>query len=248
MIEAPAADSYLYGIVLADGQEPSTAEGAQAGRLHTIDWGRVAAVVSDIAEIDLLGTPEDLRAHVAVLDGIAESQPVLPLAFGTLIPGETDIAAQILAPREADYVEALEQLAGHCQMTVRVSYDRDSVLREIILGDPEAAELRGMIIGTSEDETRNERIRLGEIVVTTMESWKTQEAPAILEQIEPLAAHMAERENKQAEDLAEVAVLLPREAVTEFDATIEGLAEANRDRLRFRLVGPQAPYDFVPQM
>lgn len=242
------SDRYLYGIVLTDSGLPSGADGVQAGELHTVSSGRVAAVVSDLVEPDILGTPDDLRAHIAALDGIATTQPVLPLAFGTVVPREADIAGEILAPREAEYVEALERLSGLSQYTLLARYDRDTVLREIILDNPEAAELRGRIIGTSEDETRTERIRLGEIVVKTMESWKTSEAAPILEQLESLTADMSVRESGQAEDVTEVAVLLRQEALPKFDDVIDELAEANQERMRFRLVGPQAPYDFVPEM
>ncbi|TSI12069.1 GvpL/GvpF family gas vesicle protein [Brevibacterium aurantiacum] len=242
------SDKYLYGIVLADSGLSEGTSGVQAGQLHAVGSGRVAAVVSDLVETDILGTPDDLKAHIAVLDGLAATQPVLPLAFGTVIPAEADIAGEVLALREAEYVEALEGLAGLSQFTLLVRYDRDTIIREIILDNPEAAELRENIAGTDEDETRNERIRLGEIVVKTMESWKTSEGPPILNQLEPLTADMSVRESGQAEDVVEVAVLLSQESLAEFDDTIDKLAEANQDRMRFRLVGPQAPYDFVPEM
>lgn len=242
------SDKYLYGIVLADTRLSEGTGGVQASQLHAVGSGRVAAVVSDLVETDVLGTPDDLKAHIAVLDGIAAERPVLPLAFGTVIPADADIAGEVLAPREAEYVEALEGLSGLSQYTLLVRYDRDTILREIILDNPEAAELRETIAGTDEDETRNERIRLGEIVVKTMESWKTTEGPPILNQLEPLTADMSVRESGQAEDVFEVAVLLSQESLAEFDDAIDKLAEANQDRMRFRFVGPQAPYDFVPEM
>lgn len=242
------SDKYLYGIVLADESPRAATEGVQGAQLYTLGSGRVAAIVSDLVETDILGTPADLRAHIAVLDGIAESQSVLPLAFGTVVPEDADIPGDVLAPREAEYVEALEILSGLGQFTVSIRYDRDTILREIIQENPDAAELREIIAGTNEDETRTERIRLGEIVVKTMESWRQAEAPPILKQLEPLTADMSVRESGQAEDVAEVAVLLRQESVTEFDEVIERLAEANQERMRFRLVGPQAPYDFVPEM
>ena len=242
------SDKYLYGIVLTESGLPSGADGVQAAELHTVSFGKVAAVVSDLVEPDILGTPDDLRAHIAVLDGIATTQPVLPLAFGTVVPGETDIASEILAPLEAEYIEALERLSGHAQFTLLVRYDRDTVLGEILLDNPEAAELRGRIVGTSEDETRTERIRLGEIIVKTMESWKITEASPILEQLEPLVADLSERESGQAEDVTEVAVLIRREAIPTFNELVDSMAEQNQKRMRFRLVGPQAPFDFVPEM
>nr|WP_280712920.1 GvpL/GvpF family gas vesicle protein [Brevibacterium marinum] len=238
----------MYGIVLNDSGLPSGVDGVQAGQLHTVNSGRLAAVVSDLVEPDILGTPDDLRAHIEVLDGIATSQPILPLTFATVVPGDTDIGGEVLAPREAEYTEASEKLSGHAQFTLLARYDRDTILGEIILDNPEAAELRGRIVGTNEDETRPERIRLGEIIVKTMESWKASEAPPILEQLEPVVADMSERESGQAEDVTEVAVLLRHEAIPKFNDLVDGLAETHQKRLRFRLVGPQAPYDFVPEI
>ncbi|WP_209323707.1 GvpL/GvpF family gas vesicle protein [Brevibacterium renqingii] len=245
---APSADRYLYGIVLADAELPTGPDGVQGNALTVVGSGPVAAVVTELVDPDMLGTPEALQNHSVVLDELAEKQPVLPLAFGTVVPGETDIADEVLAPQADVFAEALGQLSGLSQFTLRISFDRDAILREIVRGNPEVAELRERISGTSEDETRNERIRLGEIVVKTMENWRTTEAPPILEQIRSVAEETAMREVGQAEDVAEVAVLIRKDTLDEFDSVVEGLAEANQERMRFRLVGPQAPYDFVPEM
>ena len=245
---APLADRYLYGIVRAGAELPTGPDGVQGNALALVESGPVAAVFTELADSGMLGTPEALQNHSVVLDELAEKQPVLPLAFGTVVPGGADIAEQVLAPQADVFAEALDQLAGCTQFTLRISFDRDAILREIVSGNPEVAELRERISGTSEDETRNERIRLGEIVVTTMESWRRTEAPPILEQIRSATVETAMREVGQAEDVAEVAVLVRRDAIDEFDSVIEELAEANRERMRFRLIGPQAPYDFVPEM
>ncbi|MGJ5724129.1 GvpL/GvpF family gas vesicle protein [Brevibacterium sp. H602] len=245
---APSADRYLYGIVRAGAELPTGPDGVQGNALALVESGAVAAVVTELADSGMLGTPEALQNHSVVLDELAEKQPVLPLAFGTVVPGDTDIAEEVLAPQAEAFAEALEQLSGCTQFTLRITFDRDAILREIVSGSPEVAELRERISGTSEDETRNERIRLGEIVVTTMESWRRTEAPPILEQIRSATVETAMREVGQAEDVAEVAVLVRRDAIDEFDSVIEELAEANRERMRFRLIGPQAPYDFVPEM
>ncbi len=245
---AQSADRYLYGIVRAGAELPTGPDGVQGNALALVESGAVAAVFTELADSGMLGTPEALQNHSVVLDELAEKQPVLPLAFGTVVPGGSDIAEEILAPQAEAFAEALEQLSGCTQFTLRITFDRDAILREIVSGNPEVAELRERISGTSEDETRNERIRLGEIVVTTMESWRRTEAPPILEQIRSATVETATREVGQAEDVAEVAVLVRRDAIDEFDSVIEELAEANRERMSFRLIGPQAPYDFVPEM
>lgn len=243
--ETVANDVYLYGIVRAEAQPPAGVDGVQGNPVRTIGFGRVAALVGDLEPTDVLGTPDDLRAHTSVLDSTAKTEPILPLAFGTVIPGDAAIDTEVLEPREPEYHAALEKLIGAAQYTLLVRYDRDAVLREIIASNPEAADLREVIAGTSEDETRPQRIRLGEIVVKTMENWKQTEAAPIVDALATVASEVSVRDGGQADDVVEVAALVRHEKVDEFNTLVDERAEANHDRLRFRLVGPQAPYDFV---
>lgn len=242
---AVRSDLYLYGIVLADRELPAEDGGVQGSPARTEAFGRIAAVVGDLEPTDALGTPDDLRAHTGVLDEIARTDPVLPLAFGTVVPGDSSIEDDVLAPREQEYFDALTELDGHAQYTVLVRFDRDAALRDIIADNPEAAQLRHEITDTTEDQTRLQRIRLGELVVKTMESWKPAEAEPILERLASVTSEIAPRDGGQAEDVVEVAVLVRYDAAQTFDAAVEELAEEAAGRLRYRLIGPQAPYDFV---
>ncbi|PWH06469.1 gas vesicle synthesis GvpLGvpF [Brachybacterium endophyticum] len=240
-------DLYLYGIVLADCEAPSV-EGVHGHAPRVVGSGSLAALVSDLEPVDALGDPDDLVAHTQVLDALAEAHPVLPMAFGTVLPGDGDIAADLLSPREQEFVTALERLRGLQQYTVRVRFDRDAALREILEQNPEAMRLREQIAGTSEDQTRPQRIRLGELVVQTLEAWRPPESESILGRLQPTVSELAVRSIGSAEDVVEAAVLVRPDAADGFEAEVERIAEERHERLRFRLVGPQAPYDFVPQM
>lgn len=243
---AVTADQYLYGIVLADHALRSDDGGVQGLPVRTVGFGRLAAVVGDLESPDDLGTPDDLLAHTRVLDAIAATDPVLPLAFGTVVPADAAIDAEVLGSDEQQYVDALLRLEGHAQYTLLVRFDRDAALREIIEQNDEAAELRASIAGTTEDQTRPQRIRLGEIVVRTLEHRRPAEAAPILDRLAVVTSEVSEREAGQVEVVTEVAVLVRYDEAETFESAVEDMAERSHDRLRFRLVGPQAPYDFVP--
>ena len=241
-------DQYLYGIVFADTSLPASLEGVQGQPVRLLECERVAAVISETLPAEALGTPDDLLAHTRLLDTLAAEGPVLPLAFGTVVPGGDAVEAEVLQPREDEYYSGLQQVSGHTQYTVTVTFDRDVVMREIVDEVPEAAELRAAIAGTSEDETRPQRIQLGELMVNAFEERKPAAAEPVLDRIEEVAAEMAVHDQRQPEDVAEVAVLVANEASEAFEQQIEELARRSHPRLRFRLVGPQAPYDFVPEV
>lgn len=241
-------DQYLYGIVLAEFELQAGAVGVQDQPVQKVVHGRVGALVGELEPTAVLGTPQDLLAHTTVLDSVAGSDPVLPLAFGTVVPGGSAIDADVLEPREQEYYSALVGLKGQAQYTLLVRFDRDLMLREIIAENPEAAQLRAAIAGTTEDQTRPQRIRLGELVVNAFQRKQPSEASPILERLAEVTTEMAVREGGQADDVVEVAVLVGHGAFDEFESVVEAMAEAKHERLKFRLVGPQAPYDFVPEL
>ncbi|WP_165168562.1 GvpL/GvpF family gas vesicle protein [Rothia uropygialis] len=244
---APSRETYFYGIILNDSGEQFDLEGVQNQSVRKISSGRLGAVVSDVDTVEDLGTPNNLVAHTTVLDRIGANEPILPLAFGTVVPDPDDITRDVLDPNEQKYYDSLVRLKGHAQYTLLVRFDRERVLREIVEENGEAAELRAAIAGTSEDETRPQRIRLGEIIVAAFDVKRSTEAEPLLERIEKVTAEHVVREAGQAEDVVEVAVLIENDATEDFESAVEELAEQNQQRLVFRLLGPQAPYDFLPE-
>jgi hypothetical protein len=47
------------------------------------------------------------------------------------------------------------------------------------------------------------------------------------------------------EDVIDAAFLVDRDKVADFEEVVEAVGEAAAGRIRFRLLGPLAPYDFV---
>lgn len=176
---------------------------------------------------------------------MAAGESVLPLAFGTVALDDDDAVRVLQGPGAANFSAELERLRGVLQYTLLVRFDRDVILREILDEQPEALRLRERIAGTGEMETRNERIRLGELVVDAMAHKRSGEAASMVEQLEPVVTDLSERDLRQPDDVLDVAVLVRHDAVDDFDAAVDRIAEARHERMTFRLLGPQAPYDFV---
>lgn len=241
---APGDGLYVYGIARADAALPEGLVGVLAVQPHLQPHGELAAVVSELPEDADFGTPQDLVAHSAVLDAIVASAAVLPMRFGTVIPSVDDLERELLS-EPADLVAALDGLDGAVQYTLRVRYDQDVVLPEIIRADPRLASLQEAIAGTTEDETRNQRIELGEGIVSHFDALRGPDEEALLEMLDPLVRDRAVHEAGQAGDVVDVALLVARTDQEDVEAAIERAAERDHPRLRYRLLGPQAPYDFV---
>ncbi|WP_258934012.1 GvpL/GvpF family gas vesicle protein [Nesterenkonia pannonica] len=196
----------------------------QGGAVRLVAHGRVAAVISETDPDEVLGTPADLLAHTQLLDALAAAGPVLPLAFGTIIPGADAVEAEVLEPNEDAYAAGLESVAGRTQFTVTVTFSRDDELRAIVEEVPAAAELQAAIAGTTEDETRPQRIQLGELMVRALEERQPEAAEPVIDRLEEVTSDLMIHDRRQPDDVVEAAVLVEYGQLEDFEQAVEDLA------------------------
>jgi hypothetical protein len=115
---------YLYGIV---GAEPvgDLGEGLAGEPLRLIGNGPVRAIAGCPAESPK-PVPSALAAHDAVVRRLAEQiSALLPARFGQTLPDEQALT-EWLAAHSPELAEALVQVAGCVQMTLRVYGERET--------------------------------------------------------------------------------------------------------------------------
>jgi hypothetical protein len=236
---------YVYGLVSADTELPEGLEGlGPTGRLWTIEHGDVAAVVGDLPVDRPLGTRADLLAHEGVVDGLAAVAAVLPMRFPAVVE-EQGVAEELLAPHHDRFVADLAELEGRVQFTLKGRYQEDVVVREVVESDEEIGALRERVSELPEDASYYDRVRLGELVVSALEARRDQEAGQMLQRLEPFAVATAPHTPAQPDDVVDVAFLVEREKQKAFEDAVEDLGRDLDGRVRMRLLGPLAPYDFV---
>ncbi|MFI7638534.1 GvpL/GvpF family gas vesicle protein [Nonomuraea sp. NPDC049400] len=239
--------SYLYGIVPADLElaPDDRGLGDPAGEVHLVRHGEIAALVSDVNVDQPLGRPDDLLAFERLLDSVAAKAPVLPFRFGAVLANPEAVMEELLKPFHDQFLGALRDLEGQAEYIVKGRYVESAVLGEILAENPEAASLREAIRGRSEDLTRNERIRLGELIAATIEAKRDMDTRTALD---ALAAHYSTavvREPSHEQDAVHVAMLAKTGEQRALEKALSQLGERWEGRVNLRLLGPLAPYDFV---
>jgi len=78
-----------------------------------------------------------------------------------------------------------------------------------------------------------------------MEGAREDDAQLILDHVRPYALAESPRPGGGVEHLLDVALLVEEERIPELEESLEMLAEAVHERIRLRLMGPVAPYDFA---
>ncbi|GGN68726.1 GvpL/GvpF family gas vesicle protein [Nocardia rhizosphaerihabitans] len=244
---ADATAVYVYGIVPADVEpEPNaTGVGDPPGEVTVVRHGEIAALVSALESDRPLGTPEDLTVHAELLDGSAVVAPVLPLRFGAVMADAEAVENELLATNEDEFRAALEELEGRAQFVIRGRYIEDTILRELLDENAEAARLREEIRDKPEDATRNARIALGELINQAIETKRAEDTRTTISELEKLEPLVNQREPSHEEDAVHIAVLVELARQEELEDTLRRLAERWDSRVELTLLGPMAAYDFV---
>ena len=230
---------YVFAIVPAGTPLPPADNDGLAAGLTLVQEGDLAAVVGRVPTERPLGRASDLRAHDRVVaDLVAAGVAVLPMRFGAVVASEDGVVEELLRPHREEFGEALATLKGRVQYTVRAEYEQEAVLRGLLASRPDIRRLREAAHDPSA------QLRLGELVVHALEELRPADATAILSE---LIGTVDVRVHPPAapEEVLHAAFLVDVSHAPAFERRVEQAAARRAGRVRMRLVGPSAAYDFV---
>ena len=237
---------YVYGVVRAGaGRVPTELVGVDQAPVHTVEHGAIAAVVAEIRIERPPGRRADLVAHSEVLDALAASGVVVPVQFGSVLVDRESVVTELLEPDAGYFAALLDELSGRAQYNLRATYHEPVVLAEIVAANPDIAALRELTRDLPEDAAYRERVQLGELVAREMEGRRAVDSEVLLDATLPYVAAHVVRGGSGVDHVFDVALLVDDERRADFEEQLESLAEEVHERIRLRLVGPMAPYDFV---
>lgn len=235
----------VYAVVRAQEHDSLAATGLDDAPLRLVSHGSVAAVVNDILVERPPGRRADLLAYSRAVDDLLGGGVVVPVQFDSVLADEQAVLEDFLAPNEGYFTELLDQLEGRAQFNVRATYREDIALAEIVATDPVVADLRAKTRDLPEEASYADRVRLGELVSLGIDAKREFDAEALVGAIVPFAAAHHVRLGSGLDVVFDLTVLVDDDHRASFEQQLEVLAEAVHERMRLRLVGPVAPYDFV---
>jgi hypothetical protein len=236
---------YVYGIVSSGARIPPGLKGlGPSGIVSTVEHKKIAAIVGDVPTDRPLGLRDDLLAHENVVDSVAAVTSVLPMRFPAVVE-EHGVVEELLAPNHAHFQDVLAALEGRVQFSLKGRFEQDVVLREVVEADEDIRSLQQRVRELPEDASYYDRVRLGELIVGALERRRDIEAEKMYERLEPVVADTAAHPPTSPEEVINGAFLVERDDRRRFEEAVEDLGREGVGRLRLRLLGPLAPYDFV---
>jgi hypothetical protein len=236
---------WVYGVVPAGAALKELERREGLPDVWLVEAGDVAAIVGDVPEDDEKATRNQALAHARVLEAAVVDAPVVPFRFGIIVPDDQKVGSDLLDAYHDDLAQHLRNVDDRVQMTLKVYYHEEAVLREIVEREPEVGRLRDAMRERPEEAARDLRAQLGELVSNAVEQRRQRDAADILERLKPVSESGAVEGLETEFMVLNVPFLVERDRQREFEDAVEEVAQERQERMRFRLIGPQPPYNFI---
>jgi hypothetical protein len=245
-MNAEKQNVWVYGVVPAGAVlKELERRGDRLPDVWIVEAGDLGAIVGNAPDGDAKATRNQALAHARVLEAAVVDAPVVPFRFGIVVPGDQEVGTDLLQAWHDGLAQLLKRVEDRLQMTLKVYYHEDVVLREILDKEPEIARLRDKTRREPEGADRDDRVRLGELVNTAVEQRRERDSADILKRLRPVSI-AAVVEGLESEFMVLYApFLVERARRQEFEEAVEEVAQERQQRMRFRLLGPMPTYNFL---
>lgn len=258
---------YIYSIIknpkktqaLGDFHLSEAVSGINNRVIFFIHYRDIAAAVSNthFIHFDKLEKKELIQlvaVHDEVNIGLMKRYDVVPMRFGMIAESVEEIR-NILEKAYIQFKAALERIAGKAEYVAQVFWNEKNVFENIVQENPEIQRLKneaapkGRILGLSS------RIKLGKRIFEALESRRKEYTKEILSGLviyfpnfsvgKVLDTAKTGADETTKEMIMNHSFLIEKTEELLLESQLNMLAEKYKDELKFKYIGPMAPYSFA---
>ena len=250
---------YIYSII----RNPQPFDSAQGDtfRLSEIAFGinnrdiifiplrDIAATVSNIHlinfdNLDKHELTQLVATHERVNSDLMKKHDVIPMRFG-MVAENTEEIRHILAKAYIQFKTALEKIAGKAEFVVQVFWNEKNTLENIVEENiaiqklKKEVETKGKILGFSS------KMKLGRAIFEAIEAYRKEYTADILRYLAVSFPDFSASKLLDKEMIMNYSFLISKTEESALELQLNKLAEKYKDALKFKYIGPMAPYSFA---
>lgn len=235
---------YVYAISGAEKIDALLPEGILDQPAYQVRSGALSAIVSDCPVELLRAERRHLSAHQRMLGAANAQRDLLPMAFGTIT--ESTQLLEAFLDEHADTLSAqLQRVAGTEEMALRLALDFPDPIAYLVERSPDLKAARERMFSRRREPSYDEKIRLGQLCGEVLARYRETQTARVLGMIEASCKEIMALPLHGEQEVANWAMLVPRESRADFEATVEEAAARCEEDLVFQVAGPWPPHNFV---
>ena len=242
--EDPNEGKYVYCVIKSERSLSfgPLGIGPEPAEVHTVNYGDIAAIVSNTPMVVQDPTRDNVLAHQRVNETVMQHHTVIPMSFGTVFKTDDDIMELLRSAYDA-FTDVLNKMQDKFEFGLKVLWDREQIIREIEAEDEDIRRLKGEI-STQKGSTYFARMQYGRLIDAALQARSERYVSEIFETLRNVS--VASRSNKPIGDrmIMNAAFLVARNLEEAFDARVKDIGQ-RYDKLTFKYTGPWPPYNFV---
>jgi hypothetical protein len=235
----PGGPNYLYGISPSSTSDWHRDVKGVAGALVDLypDEG-IAAIVSELPDVEYRAKRRDLMAHSDVLQAAIADGDVLPMRFGTTFEDDSELRRGFLEPNRETLDSMLSRLAGKVEVQVKATYVEAAVARAIADSDRIIKRLRPR-------KDLKSQVELGKRFADVLDIKRYADAGAIVKRLSAVSPEYELGDPMGDYGVVNVSFLIDRDKIERFDEVVDRLRSDVSEVMTIRYLGPLPPYSFV---
>jgi hypothetical protein len=236
---------YLYGILSASDVQNFDVEGLDQQPVQTHEISGFTFLYSKAQQERYLASRRNLLGHERVLEQAMNQgyRALLPLQFGMTIDNWATVEQQLILPRGEKLKHLLAKLDGRREVGVKVFWEAEQELADLMQEDAELRAKRDRLEGKSLG--MDQVVQIGQAIERAMHGRKQQVITTFRESLNPVAIEVVENEVLTDAMIYNAAYLIEWEAETPFGELVEALDQRFEGRLRIRYNNFTAPFNFA---
>ena len=242
---------YLYCVIKADEDKEygpvglSTTGAPLSIHLKSIDnLGVVYSHIDLEDEDEIQPTRKNLINHQKVTESILQEASVLPFSFGMVVD-DMDKLEDLIAEQGDELKQKLDKIEGKIELSLKIMWENmEPVFAEVVTENAEIQQKREFL-AKHNIQDQNEKIALGRMVEEALTAKKDWMLSRVITKLSSKSLDHRVLKNVNDEMFANLAFLIDKNDEKAFDESVNALSEEMTENIKFKYVGPLAPYNFL---
>jgi hypothetical protein len=233
---------YLYCITKENGMSTYPIMGLEEASVHTIPHEGLSCVVSDTGPEKKELTREAVLAHERVLEAVMQSETIVPIAFGHVVPKEEDIKTKMIELHKEKIEELLTFLSGKIELSLKALWrDIAPIFADIAETNKEIRALKA-----KKRLARADQIRAGEIAAYALGKKREETESDIISHFQNITLDHKKTKIFGDQMVTNLAFLIRAHDLSAFDKKVNEYSDKKGGpNLMLKYTGPVPPYNFV---